>query len=139
MFVVLGISLATLSGSASAATGNAQLTIEARTGSATSVLIFSQATLLCRGSASATGFLREIARSACAAVRGGVVTQVADREHHPRICSEGYGGPQNARITGTVGGRHVDVLFSRSDGCGIADWAALQPLLGDPERRGRIP
>jgi LysM repeat protein len=134
ILVVFGISLA-----APGATGTAQLAIEARTGMATSVLVFSQATLRCDGAANATAFLRDAARPACSAVRRGAVERVAARQRHARICSEGYAGPQSARITGTVDGRRVQVLVSRSDGCGIADWEALRPLLGDPERRGRIP
>jgi LysM repeat protein len=116
-----------------------QLTIETRTGTATSVLLVTNATLDCDGSPGATGFLRVAARAACQAVARGSVTRVAARQRHARVCSEDYGGPQSASITGTVGGRHVDLNVSRSDGCGIADWQALQALLGEPDRQGRIP
>ena len=51
-----------------------------------------------------------------------------------RICPEVYGGPQRARITGTVDGTPVDVELTRSDGCGIEFWTALEWLLGPPER-----
>jgi LysM repeat protein len=50
-----------------------------------------------------------------------------------------YGGPQTARVVGTVGGRRVNLSIDRSDGCGIADWDKLRALLGKPERRGRVP
>ena len=46
------------------------------------------------------------------------------------MCTEIYGGPQVARVTGTVDGESVDATFSRTDGCQIARWDALAPLLG---------
>ena len=39
-----------------------------------------------------------------------------------------------ARVTGTVQGERVDMTVTRTDGCGTADWQALEPLLGDPQR-----
>ena len=131
---VFGFLVAVPSGAASA-----QLTIEARTGTATSVLRVSGATLACDGTADATGFLRNAGRAACTATSDGVVGKVVAAQRRPRICTEEYGGPQTARITGTVDGKRVTVRVARSDGCGIADWEALRPLLGDPERQGRIP
>jgi hypothetical protein len=50
-----------------------------------------------------------------------------------RICTEIYGGPQLARITGTVAGEPIDVEVARNDGCGIDDWDRLEWLLGPPE------
>ena len=54
-----------------------------------------------------------------------------------RICTELYGGPQTARITGTWQGDEVDVRLSREDGCAIAQWDALVPLV--PEIAGQPP
>jgi hypothetical protein len=51
-----------------------------------------------------------------------------------RICTEIYGGPQVARIEGTVNGTAVAVDVTRNDGCGIDDWDSLEFLLGAPER-----
>jgi hypothetical protein len=51
-----------------------------------------------------------------------------------RICTEIYGGPQHARITGTIVGAPVDISVARTDGCGIAEWEQLEWLLGPPER-----
>ncbi|WP_030755621.1 SSI family serine proteinase inhibitor [Streptomyces sp. NRRL F-5135] len=45
------------------------------------------------------------------------------------MCTTMYGGPATARITGTWAGRPVDAAFSRSDGCEIARWDRLVPLL----------
>ena len=46
------------------------------------------------------------------------------------ICTELYGGPQTATVTGTVDGEPVDARFSRINGCEISRWDALAPLLG---------
>ena len=54
-----------------------------------------------------------------------------------RICTEVFGGPQTARVTGTWQGEEVDVLLSREDGCAIDQWDALVPLV--PEIAGQQP
>lgn len=48
----------------------------------------------------------------------------------PKLCTQQYGGPQVAVVTGHYGGRTVQSLFSLTDGCEIARWRALSPLLG---------
>jgi hypothetical protein len=45
------------------------------------------------------------------------------------VCTQIYGGPLEARVFGTVGGREVDVLFNRTNGCEIDRWDRLAPLL----------
>lgn len=117
---------------------SARLTIEASTGSVTSVLVPSAATLECDGDARGSGFLQHAAKPACAVVRRGTVTKIANRHRTPRLCTEVYGGPQRARIRGTIRGRHIDVTIKRSDGCGIDEWRRLQAVLGDPTRTGAI-
>jgi hypothetical protein len=47
-----------------------------------------------------------------------------------RRCTQQYGGPQTATVTGTFRGRAVDCRFSRTDGCEIAKWRSMAPLLG---------
>lgn len=44
-------------------------------------------------------------------------------------CSQVYGGPQTATITGTWHGRAVDVALSRTDGCRVEQWNRLAVLL----------
>jgi hypothetical protein len=48
----------------------------------------------------------------------------------PMLCTQQYGGPQVAVVTGTFGTRQVYFRFSLTDGCEIARWHALAPLLG---------
>lgn len=44
-------------------------------------------------------------------------------------CTEIYGGPQTATVTGTFRGEPVDAQFSRTDGCQISRWDAHAVLL----------
>lgn len=47
-----------------------------------------------------------------------------------RRCTQQYGGPQTATVTGRFHGRQVSCRFSRTDGCEIAKWRSMAPLLG---------
>jgi LysM repeat protein len=139
LLAAVGMVVASVGAATPSTSGATHLDIETRTGTADSVLVFTSATLDCNGrSSSASGFLRDVAPAACAAARRGAVQQVMDRQRRPRICAEAYGGPQFARLTGSVQGRRVNVMVSQADGCGTADWQMLRPILGDPERLGRV-
>jgi hypothetical protein len=94
-----------------------------------------QATLRCDPDHTrATGFLRSRSKAACRLIRRGTLHRVERDQNSRRLCSQIYGGPQHARITGTVGGDRVDLTITRTDGCGTNDWKRLEPLLGRPER-----
>ena len=45
-------------------------------------------------------------------------------------CTQIYGGPQVAIVTGVFRGRRVWARFKRSDGCQIARWERVGALLG---------
>ena len=45
------------------------------------------------------------------------------------MCTEIYGGPQTAQISGTYLGKVVSSSFSRTNGCEISRWNALEGLL----------
>ncbi|MFC3573385.1 SSI family serine proteinase inhibitor [Streptomyces yaanensis] len=45
------------------------------------------------------------------------------------LCTMQYGGPATAHVTGTWAGRPVDARYDRSDGCQVARWDDLVPLL----------
>lgn len=55
-----------------------------------------------------------------------------------QMCTQIYGGAATARITGTWHGRSVDASFNRSNGCEIARWQGLEPVLPStrPTARG---
>jgi hypothetical protein len=47
-----------------------------------------------------------------------------------RACTQQYGGPEKAHVTGTLDGEPVDVTLARTDGCGIAAYEALFTSFG---------
>ena len=47
-------------------------------------------------------------------------------------CTEIYGGPQRARIVGTVAGERVWTTLTRTNGCEISRWARVSPWLLPP-------
>lgn len=49
-----------------------------------------------------------------------------------QVCTEIFGGPQTATITGTHRGEPVRSELSRSDGCRIAQWDGLGAVLPGP-------
>ena len=103
------------------------------------MLVPSEATLECGTAPKATGFLADAAVPACAAIDAGALTKVAKAQKSGRLCSQLYGGPQTATITGTVDGKQVKVRVDRTDGCGVDDWNQLEAILGKPDRTGDVP
>ena len=52
-----------------------------------------------------------------------------------RMCTQIYGGPEKATVTGTWRGKQVDSTFSKTNGCEISRWksmAGLLPATGGP-------
>jgi hypothetical protein len=47
------------------------------------------------------------------------------------VCTMLYGGPATAHVTGIWAGRPVDARFERGNGCEIARWDSLVPVLPD--------
>jgi hypothetical protein len=43
-------------------------------------------------------------------------------------CTQQYGGPETATVTGTLRGKPVDAEFSRVNGCEISRWRQATPL-----------
>ncbi len=70
------------------------------------------------------------AEAACAAIAAG---GLAAFEPTPMdvACTEQWGGPQTASVTGTIGGEAVRAGFSRTNGCEISRWDAVEALFGD--------
>ena len=48
------------------------------------------------------------------------------------MCTQLFGGPQTAHVTGRWAGEPVDLQLSRTDGCRIAQWDRLGALLPGP-------
>ncbi|MFE4330278.1 SSI family serine proteinase inhibitor [Streptomyces sp. NPDC056831] len=45
------------------------------------------------------------------------------------MCTQQFGGPATARVTGTWRGRSIDTAFDRANGCAISRWNGLRPVL----------
>jgi hypothetical protein len=88
----------------------------------------------------ATGYLRDVGpRRACRAARrrAEMLTHAPDERH--RACDQTFGGPETARVSGRIGTRPVRRRLARTDGCDIAEWDALVPLVPPHEIRGLGP
>lgn len=48
------------------------------------------------------------------------------------ICTQQYGGPQTASITGDIDGTSVLAAFALTDGCEISRWDRVKDILGTP-------
>jgi hypothetical protein len=91
------------------------------------------ASLTCRGGVqSAGGYLegggKASAGELCAKARSleALLTTAPDAG---RVCTQIYGGPETARVTGTIDGKPVDRRFTRTNGCEIADFQRAAALL----------
>jgi hypothetical protein len=88
------------------------------------------ASVQCGPLESGTGFLAARVQAACILVAANktLFTEPVDSK---LACTQIYGGPETARVTGTLDGRRVDRSFHRADGCGISDWEKVKAVI-DP-------
>lgn len=72
--------------------------------------------------------------AACSALADAAATDPNPLDPVPsdQICTQIYGGSQTAVIEGTVDGEPVRAELSRTNGCEIARWDALAPVLVEP-------
>jgi Subtilisin inhibitor-like len=87
-------------------------------------------TLVCAEGVPAAESVHPAADAACAALKenAGLVSPSAPATD--QACTEQYGGPQKATVTGVVDGVPVDASFSRTNGCEISAWEAAKDVLG---------
>src|SRR4051812_35949522 len=88
----------------------------------------------------ASGYLHSVgARRACrtARRRAQMLTHAPDQRH--RACDQTFGGPETARVSGRIGTQLVRRALKRSDGCAIAEWDALVPLVPPHQIKGLTP
>ncbi|MFK0255327.1 SSI family serine proteinase inhibitor [Streptomyces sp. NPDC090445] len=71
------------------------------------------------------------AEQACARLDGFARAGENPFAEEPRrqMCTQQDGGPARAHITGTWQGRKVNASFRRTNGCEIARWRNLEPVL----------
>lgn len=87
--------------------------------------------LVCRdGDARASGALYagRAAAPLCAKVRE-LAKLLTTQPDEDQMCTQIYGGPQTARVTGMIDGKRVDRRFKRNNGCEIADFTEAAELL----------
>jgi hypothetical protein len=88
-------------------------------------------TLSCRGTERRAGGAldgRASPAELCAQARGNaeLLTSKPDRR---RACTQVYGGPETALVTGAIDGDKVERRFTRTNGCELADFTRAAGLL----------
>ncbi|MHA7180014.1 SSI family serine proteinase inhibitor [Arthrobacter sp. MDB2-24] len=72
------------------------------------------------------------AEAACAALARLGTRFFTARPDKDIICTQQYGGPQTASITGTLDGTSILASFALTDGCEISRWNRVRDILGAP-------
>lgn len=85
-------------------------------------------TLICSGSAAAKTSEHPTPSAACELLAAS--PQILDPVPADQMCTQQYGGPATALVTGTRAGQPISREFDLKDGCGISDWRNALPLLG---------
>ena len=87
-------------------------------------------TLVCTSGTPAAESSHPDAAAACAALKAepGIIAPAPPGSAQP--CTQQYGGPQKATVTGMVDGVAVDSSFARTNGCEISAWNAAKDVLG---------
>jgi hypothetical protein len=87
-------------------------------------------TLVCINGSAAAESKHPTANAACTALKNNPSLLSPAPIRTDQACTQQYGGPQTAKVTGAVDGVEVDVSYSRTDGCQIALWDAASPIIG---------
>lgn len=69
------------------------------------------------------------ADAACSALKENAALLSPSPKRDDQVCTEQYGGPQEATVTGVVDGVSVDAAFTRTNGCEISAWDAAKDVL----------
>jgi hypothetical protein len=87
-------------------------------------------TLVCKGGAAMAESQHPKAAAACASLKDNAA--IVNPAEPPKgiSCTQQYGGPQVATVTGEVNGTPVETSFALRDGCQIGAWNAAKDILG---------
>jgi hypothetical protein len=107
--------------------GNAELAIMIKPSETATATNF---TLVCQNGVHAPESQHPNAAAACVAIKNNPAILSPVPAGKGQVCTQVYGGPQVATVTGVVDGRPVQASFSLKDGCEIAAWNAAKDLLG---------
>lgn len=92
--------------------------------------------LVCQAGAAGAGSNHPQAAEACAQLSAVGRQVLLTLPRKDQLCTQQYGGPQTALVTGTLDGTAVNTRFSLTDGCQIARWNAFDKVLGGSARAG---
>lgn len=87
-------------------------------------------TLVCQAGVPAAESQHPNAGTACTALKGNAAIVSPAPRAKDQVCTQQYGGPQRATVSGVVDGKPVEANFSLIDGCEIAAWNAAKDVLG---------
>jgi hypothetical protein len=87
-------------------------------------------TLVCEAGVPAAESSHPAPEAACAALKENAALLSPETGGTAQVCTEQYGGPQTATVTGVVDGVPVEAEFSRTNGCEISAWDAAKDVLG---------
>ncbi|UKA67354.1 serine protease inhibitor [Arthrobacter sp. FW306-05-C] len=107
--------------------GNAELAITVVPSQGAAELDY---TLVCSSGTPAAESSHPNAAAACAAIKANPDILAPSKPSGAQACTQQYGGPQKATITGVVDGVAVDSSFARTNGCEISAWDAAKDVLG---------
>lgn len=86
-----------------------------------------EATLVCAGGeVSAGGYLDDARAASLCRSALQLDELLIEQPPEDQVCTQIFGGPQTARVTGTLAGEELDRRLSRENGCRIAEWDRLQ-------------
>lgn len=107
--------------------GNAELAITIKPGEGGQTINY---TLVCQNGVPAAESQHPAAAAGCAALKENAALLSPGPRPTDVACTQQYGGPAEATITGSVDGKPVEATFSLRDGCAIAQWKAAKDVLG---------
>lgn len=107
--------------------GNAELAIAVKPSAGEPEVHY---TLVCVDGAPDAESNHPTADAACSALKENAALLSPSPKRADQVCTEQYGGPQEAAVTGVVDGVPVDVAFTRTNGCAISAWDAVKDVLG---------
>ncbi len=113
--------------------GNAELAIAVKPSDTAAPANF---TLVCQAGVPAAESQHPSAATACTALKENAAILSPAPKAQNTACTQQYGGPQKATVTGVVDGRPVEANFSLIDGCEIAAWNAAKAVLGSTAGAG---
>ncbi|MCX6497629.1 MAG: SSI family serine proteinase inhibitor [Arthrobacter sp.] len=87
-------------------------------------------TLVCQKGVPAAESQHPTAAAACTALKANAALLSPAPAPKDKVCTQQYGGPAEATVTGSVDGTAVEAKFSLRDGCEIAQWQAAKDVLG---------